>query len=133
MVKTRTRKMIGLFASALLLLHAAAVVRHHNLMLTLKLDHQTTIASLLVICHGNGGTTQLDPAGLPFIPEPTGDGTQCPVCMGICGAVAILPDTLGAVASVTIATSERVRYRAERIAERIRNARPPTRGPPLDA
>ncbi len=71
------------------LLHTAAVVRHHGVM-SAQSAERALLADLAVICHGAGGTSTLA-AGLPSDMPAQRGGSDCPVCMGM--AVSFMPPT----------------------------------------
>ena len=87
----------GIFAMLSILLNAALVVRHNASMLEARFEYASLLAALGVICHADGSSAL--PAGersdLPPIAPNSGD---CPVCMGMCPAVTVLPDLVHASA-----------------------------------
>lgn len=108
------------------LLNAALVVRHNSRMLDASLASHVLDADLKFICQ-NGSEA-------PALPDsdqaPSPGMGECPICMGVCPAVAILSQPLS-IAPVIIRASERVVVIGEIITRRLAAVRPPQRGPPL--
>mgnify|MGYP003386360221 CR=1 FL=1 len=122
------RTIIQLFAIVGVLFHAGLIVRHSVSMVLAKLQYQELVASLSVICHSGGAIKSLAAAELPDLPEPTGQSSDCPLCMGT-AAVAILPIGYGTISGPD-STYARISVRGRRIATRLSAVCPPPRGPP---
>jgi hypothetical protein len=72
------------------LLHAAALIRHHGVMLNAHLDYQVLVAGLTAICHGDPDVAS-SPADLPGPPSPPNAQKDCPVCSGQAPTLAVAP------------------------------------------
>ncbi|MEQ1711391.1 MAG: DUF2946 family protein [Hyphomicrobium sp.] len=111
------------------LLHAGLVVRHNAMVLSAQLEHGALVAALGVICHGNGGTSEIASGEAPGLPQPEQDRGSCPLCAGLAPVAAVLTDT-DLVCHVPDAASSRMAVVGEIIRQRLAAVRPPTRGPP---
>ena len=124
----RSRIIFGIFAVISILLNAALVVRQNSTMLGARFEHASLLAALGVICRADGSSAL--PAGersdLPPIAPNSGD---CPVCMGMCPAVTVLPDLVQPQLAID-APSARVQVVAAIIRKRIAAAWPLPRGSP---
>jgi Protein of unknown function (DUF2946) len=128
----RLRRWISLVAMFGVLLHAGLVVRHNAVMLNANLQQQELVAALGVICHGNGGTTQLAASDVPHVPQPSDSQSDCPICSGMVSAAALLP----AMNFATLAhnrKSVRLTVVGREFAVRLVAVCPPSRGPPHSA
>lgn len=124
----RRRFWIHLVALASVLLHTAAVVYHHQVMLGARFERQHLLSSLAVSCHGTGQTTLPD-AELPWIPAPSEQSSGCLICKGLISALALAPQvSLDAPCDVAVATRPLPPYQARLV--QITDIRPPVRGPP---
>ena len=124
----RLRRFVLLFAVAAVLVHAAMVVRHGVAMVLAKANHADLVAALSVICHGDSGVSKLAPSDLPDLPQP-GKAGDCPVCMGLAAAAAIIPENV-LPNHQPLPLAKRLTVVAQQIALRMADARPPPRGPP---
>ena len=128
-VQMSWRKIVCCLAVLAMVLHAAMLVRHSGAMLAAKTAAAELSASLSsAICHGNGGSGQADSDVLPD-PAPSGQSTDCPMCLGQCAAMAVLPDRL-AFDRVKHALSIRQEFVSFLIRTRMAEVRPPSTGPP---
>lgn len=125
----RRHAWIAIVAVVGVLLHAAAVVRHHGVM-SAQSAERALLADLAIICHGAGGSLKIA-AELPSdVPAQRG-GSDCPVCMGM--AVGFMPPTpmtlalpFEAVARVSWSRDQTIPVRSVRL-------HPFARGPPAAA
>lgn len=119
------RRWVGIVAVVGLLLHAAAVVRHHALMLANSLDPAVAALStdLEQICHFNGDATE---RGHDKRPSASGN---CPICTGIAAAFA-LPPPAEWQQREPIVVVERYQIRPDQRVDQLKRIRPPGRGPP---
>ncbi len=125
----RWRLWINWIALVGVLMHAALVVRHHQVMLSAELERQGLLGSLAAICHSDGQTRALPDAELPSIPAPYDQTSHCPLCIGLASAVVLAKQTeLDAPVRLASALVELPRY--DQPALRVAGFRPPTRGPP---
>ena len=67
----RARRLISFVAVLGMLLHAAALIRHHDVMLGATLQHQALLTDLAQICHGGTGVADVPSGDLPTVPAPT--------------------------------------------------------------
>lgn len=125
----RLRRWTALVAMIGVLLHAGLIVRHNAFVLSAKLEHGALVAALGVICHGNGGTTELPAGEIPSLPQPEQDRGSCPLCAGLAPLAAVLSVT-SLVCHVPDAASSRMAIVGEIIRQRLAAVRPPSRGPP---
>ena len=123
------RKLFGGLAIFAVLLHTGLVVRHGSAMLGTKLSQIEMLSSLASICHGGGGTALLPSADIPDLPAPKTNGGDCPLCLGHCSVVALLPGQF-IVADIRHPISVKLEIISERIAGRVEQLRPPPTGPP---
>ena len=127
----RVRRSIGLLAIICVLVHAAAIARHHAMVLDAHLQHGDLVTQLALICHASGGSRQLPASDVPYVPPPSNASGDCPLCMGLHATVAILPaDDCGSYL-VLDGVSERIVFVGELIRPRLVHCWPPSRGPPL--
>lgn len=126
------RKTVAVIALLGVLVHAAALARHHGKMLGMWLEHQDLVAAMLVICHGGGGVGKTDAANLDLPAPPSDQTADCPLCMGAVATAAVLVAPFDFVAPVA-SGSERIAQVSVIITPRLRAAWPPTRGPPTMA
>lgn len=112
------------------LLHAAALVRHHGVMLDAYLEYQELVAGLTAICHGDPDAAASSPADFPGYPNPSNALKDCPVCSA-------QAPTFAVAAPQSLETPVRLAARADR-PELARSpctqphpVCPPARGPPL--
>ena len=124
----RWHNIVGLIAVLGVLFHAGLLVRHHVQMLTAHLAQQSLTSALGVICHATGTSGTLEDAERPDLPPPQ-NTTDCPICMGLGSAVAVLAERV-VMRNVSHAISIRQEIIAEIITEALTHLRPPTRGPP---
>lgn len=123
------RRWTALVALLGVLLNAGLIARHNAMVLTAKLEHGALVTALGVICHGNGGTTNMADAERPALPEPEQDRGSCPLCAGFSPAVAVLSDAaIGC--HVPDGASARMAVVGEVIRLRLPACRPPSRDPP---
>lgn len=124
----RFRSVVSLLAIVGVLLHAGLLARHNGMMLQATLLHQELATALGVICHGEGGGTQRTATPVD-LPAPTGDQSECPICMGMSAAAAVLPAF--ELPTVTFSgETTRLAMIAEIIRQRLDRLVPPPRGPP---
>ena len=125
----RRRRWIAMMAMVGVLLHAAALVRHHGVMLAVHLEYQSLVSGLSAFCHGGleeAGKTALD---LPAVPQPSDAQNGCPICAGHAPALAVIGLDLvegPAPAAASIAWGEPRTTGPHQFA----SAWPPARGPP---
>ncbi len=109
-----------------MLVHAALIVWHNASMVGATLE-RGLLAEALAICHATG------PSGLEgTVPAQPGEGeasTPCPICKGLVGAVAVVPDVRLPEPSPD-KTAARFAARAKLITARLAPVCPPSRGPP---
>lgn len=128
----RRHRWTALAALIGVLLHAGLIVRHNAMVLSAKLDHAALASALGVICHGNGGVTQLPASEQPALPEPELDRGSCPLCAGMAPAFALVNESpLACHAPDT--TSSRIAVVGETIRIRLAPVCPPSCGPPAFA
>ncbi|MEQ1713817.1 MAG: DUF2946 family protein [Hyphomicrobium sp.] len=111
------------------LLHAGLIARHNAMVLAAKLDHGALVAVLGVICHGNGGTSELADAERPTLPEQEQERGSCPLCAGLSPAAAVLSD-VAVGCHVPDGASARMAVVVAVIRLRLAACRPHSRGPP---
>jgi hypothetical protein len=124
----RFRTLIRLIAVLGVLLHAAALVRHHGMMLGGHLQHQALLSDLAALCHA-GGDNGSPTAELPWIPAPTQSKSDCPVCAGQVSAFALAAPDLPQLPS-RVAVAESWQIAASRGHPQYHAVCPPARGPP---
>lgn len=124
------RRLISLVAMLGVLLHAGLIVRHSTIMLSAKLLHNDLVSALGVICHSDGTIKEVPASELPAVPAPSDTQSDCPICMGMIAAAAVLPSTT-AMRHPADRASERVAVVGEAIAPRLAATWPPPRGPPI--
>lgn len=125
----RLRRWLSVVAMLGVLLHAAALVRHHGAMLGAHLQYQALVSDLLAFCHGGTDASSKLAADLPAVPAPSDTANGCPICFGqappaaVAGPVAHVPLTRIAIAVAwrEAAPQEQVHHRT---------FTPPARGPP---
>lgn len=124
------RRWLTILAVFGVVLHAGLVARHNGMMVTAKLDHQSLVTALSVLCHGLGPSAGADAAvETPFIPMP-GSTEPCPACGALCAmAAAPVPDQVMAEVRQNEA-SVRIFRRAMLLADATAGRRPPPTGPP---
>lgn len=123
----RRRRWIGLIALAAVLLHCAALVYHHQAMLSAHAAHQQLLSALSILCSGHK-TPEVDESTLP---TPSEHSTGCLVCKGLVPPFALLT-------SHSVAKPHRYASRVERsvplfrgMDQRNAGLPPPARGPPV--
>jgi hypothetical protein len=123
----RLRQWIGLVAMLGVLLHAGLIVRHNTVMLAAGLEQ--AVFDQGAICHGGRTPTA---SKQPLLPEQERPNADCPMCMGLVSALAIL-----GAAPADQPCREKLAMRladvTETIALRLAAPRPPSRGPPRPA
>jgi hypothetical protein len=85
----RRRQWIAIVAMVSVLLHAAALVRHHGVMLGAHLQYQALVADLTASCHGEVDASKAS-ADLPHVPKPIDAQSGCPICSGQAPSFAII-------------------------------------------
>jgi len=124
------RRWINILAVFAVLLHAGALVRHHAVMLGAQGQHQTLLADLAVICHGNGSTERLAASDLPAVPQPSDAENGCPLCAGLTTAFAIADQAQAPTAPVFYARAHTFRHVQFVVSDLTETRHPPSRGPP---
>jgi len=128
------RRWVSVIAVLGVLLHAAAVVRHHGLMLAASPVLASLEADLLVLCHGGAQQTPDVPDGLPPGPgpKPSDAKTACPICAWHVPAFALAPVERPDIPATTVAEIAWPHSRPTAMARR-HPVCPPARGPPAFA
>lgn len=121
------RRWLAWIALTAVLMHCAALVYHHQAMLSASAAHQQLLSALSVLCSGDKSLDVDDPA----LPAPSEHSTGCLVCKGLIPPFA-LP------ASYAIAQPFRYAGLVERhvpplrgMGQRNVGLPPPARGPPV--
>jgi len=129
----RLRQWIGLVAMLGVLLHAAALVRHHGVMLAAHLKYQALISDLSIICHGAATDVGTASADLPHVPKPSDAQNGCPICSGQAPATAVAAalDLVEVHQPASVAIGWHEPRNSTPI--RLRQSWPPARGPPTSA
>jgi hypothetical protein len=122
------------FAMLGVLLHAVAIVRHSAFVVAEAATSVTPAGSNLeadfgVICHVGFASD----AAVDTVPGKAPSGTSnCPICSGLCSAIAVLTPALPLLAHAELGGNEVDRPVDQRVERQKRN-RPPGRGPPTPA
>ncbi|KAB2919799.1 MAG: hypothetical protein F9K29_04210 [Hyphomicrobiaceae bacterium] len=124
----RLRRWISVLAVLGVLLHAGALVHHSAAMLGAALQHSALLSDLALSCHGRGGEA-FEVVDLPWIPKPSDAQNGCPICSGLVSAVALASPWAAEIAA-PLATAAGHFTTIGSIADLLREALPPARGPP---
>jgi hypothetical protein len=113
------------------LLNAGLVVRHTASTLEARFEHAALLAALGIICNGNGQAALAANEQSDF-PPTIPKSSDCPVCMGMSPAAAVLAD-VAPLLPVLDSPSARPNAIGEVVRTRAAGLRPPPRGPPRSA
>jgi hypothetical protein len=120
--------LIGVVAIIGVLLHAAALVRHHASMVAMPAAERALLADLGgAICNAAGGASVKDGAEVPDAPSHPG-GADCPICMGL--ASAYLPAAPPCVSAPLKTPLDATWPWSEQVVDRIVALHSFARGPP---
>lgn len=122
----RLRSLISLFAVISMLVHAAAIVRHHAVMVRADLQYHSLLADLGHMC-GPGAQSQSDDA--PSIPRPSSAEFGCPVCAGLVPLFALDAERCHLVPPQKVIQYQTIAA-ASAIVDALRWLQPPVRAPP---
>lgn len=126
------RRVIAVLALLGVLLHSAAVVRHHALM-TARLSEAALVAMLSelgVICHtetaqdNQSGTAAGDGRSAPG-----NAGQSCPICSGLASLFLISPPA-GPIVALSLPLGAAYDPEPDQRITQFKRIRPPGRGPP---
>lgn len=126
----KRRRAIAFLAIIGVLFHAAAVVRHGVMMLSLTAAPaaHSLAADLTVICHGAVEAAE-DGKGTTGAPGTV--AKHCPLCTtGAAAASLAVPEIFELAAPALAATHQFIRVDIR--SEQLKRIRPPGRGPPFD-
>jgi hypothetical protein len=127
----RARALATIAAMLGVLLNVGFVVRHMASSLEARFEHAALRAALGIMCNGNGQAAL--PAGeRSDIPPISPKSSDCPVCMGMSPAAAVLADAT-VLLPVLNSSSARPNAIGEVVRTRAAGLRPPPRGPPQSA
>jgi hypothetical protein len=125
----RRHAWIGLVAILGVLLHAAAVVRHHAVTSGPPSAEQALLADVAnAICHGTLGAAELQRADLPDVPVQHRNA-DCPICLGM--AVAFLPAAPQDIALPLAAAGRALWPSSDQVIRKLARLHPFARGPPV--
>jgi hypothetical protein len=124
------RRWIGTLAIFGMLLHAGLFVRHNAMMLGAALDGAALAAAFGEICFGAKGSTHSPNSTLPQNPDSL--QSHCPDCLGLAGAVAMLPPTPPFYVSFYSIASDRL-FSTDPLNSADTPLWPPGQGPPAAA
>lgn len=122
------RRWIGILAVMGVLLHSAALVRHHGMMLpagSLEPAVAALEADLATICHFS-----LDGTGSSGKTSQPVAGKNCPLCSGLASLFALPPPLQWLLPEPAVASFDYQLWLDQRVAQ-LKRIRPPGRGPPL--
>lgn len=135
------RRIVAILAVVGMLLHAFALVRHATVMMahefadaavasaasrTPSTALQAFEADLSAICHTDRGGTRAQPDSGQ---APESGKSSCPICTGLCAAVALTTPVIQFVSPASPPVAEFELPRDQRV-EQHKRIRPPGRGPP---
>lgn len=120
----RLRPLVTLFAALSMLLHAAAIIRHHTVMVRAEIQYQDLAHSFSHMCLP--GATQ-DEA--PTIPRPTNAEFGCPICAGV-APLFVLSTTTFSLALGESVTLDQPAVLTSPIFAILKWLQPPARAPP---